>query len=150
MFEPERGISSLESVAKVAKTRGRHSLIGIAPDLVFRAAGSRAEINHHWLTDREGVSLNRAVGSVTGVNGLMPDGCAENYLHWRYSRAISVMKPSGWSKAFTQAPQSKLRYYLICAVCSVTVILVIDRLDQRMFLVLFGRGCRRHSRCRTC
>ena len=33
-------------------TRGRHSLIGLAPDLVFRAQGPSAEINRHWLTDR--------------------------------------------------------------------------------------------------
>ena len=32
--------------------RGRHSMIGLAPDLVFRAAGERAEINRRWLDDR--------------------------------------------------------------------------------------------------
>jgi anthranilate synthase component I len=32
--------------------RGRYSLIGIAPDLVFRADGTEAEINRNWLTDR--------------------------------------------------------------------------------------------------
>jgi anthranilate synthase component I len=33
--------------------RGRHSLIGLAPDLVFRAEGENASINRDWLTDRE-------------------------------------------------------------------------------------------------
>jgi anthranilate synthase component I len=33
--------------------RGRHSLIGLAPDLVFRARGNRAEINRAWLDDRD-------------------------------------------------------------------------------------------------
>jgi anthranilate synthase component 1 len=33
--------------------RGRHSLIGLAPDLVFRAEGDAAAINRQWLTDRE-------------------------------------------------------------------------------------------------
>lgn len=34
-------------------TRGRHSLIGLAPDLVFRAHGKVAAINRHWATDRD-------------------------------------------------------------------------------------------------
>ena len=33
-------------------TRGRHSLIGLAPDLLFRAHGDRAEVNARWATDR--------------------------------------------------------------------------------------------------
>ena len=32
--------------------RGRYSLLGLAPDLVFRAAGNAAAINPHWLNDR--------------------------------------------------------------------------------------------------
>ncbi|MDB5679168.1 anthranilate synthase component I family protein [Sphingomonas bacterium] len=46
-----RGDFLLESVEGGA-VRGRHSLLGLAPDLVFRATGDRAEINRHWLTDR--------------------------------------------------------------------------------------------------
>jgi len=51
LFEPERGDFLLESVEGGA-VRGRYSLLGLAPDLVFRANGERAEINRHWLTDR--------------------------------------------------------------------------------------------------
>jgi len=51
LIEPERGDFLLESVEGGA-VRGRHSLLGLAPDLVFRASGERAEINRHWLTDR--------------------------------------------------------------------------------------------------
>ncbi|MCE2729246.1 MAG: chorismate-binding protein [Sphingomonadaceae bacterium] len=51
LFVPERGDFILESV-EGGEARGRHSLIGIAPDLVFRAAGDRAEINSQWMTDR--------------------------------------------------------------------------------------------------
>ena len=51
LFEAERGDFILESV-EGGETRGRHSLIGIAPDLVFRAAGDKAEINNQWMTDR--------------------------------------------------------------------------------------------------
>jgi anthranilate synthase component 1 len=52
LIEPGRGDFLLESVEGGA-IRGRHSLIGLAPDLVFRAHGARAEINRHWATDRE-------------------------------------------------------------------------------------------------
>lgn len=52
LIEPGRGDFLLESVEGGA-TRGRHSLIGLAPDLVFRAQGEAAEINRHWLSDRD-------------------------------------------------------------------------------------------------
>jgi len=51
LIEPGRGDFLLESVEGGA-TRGRHSLIGLAPDLVFRADGDEAVINRRWLTDR--------------------------------------------------------------------------------------------------
>ena len=51
LFEEGRGDFILESVEGGA-VRGRYSLIGIAPDLVFRAEGEVAEINRHWMTDR--------------------------------------------------------------------------------------------------
>jgi anthranilate synthase component 1 len=52
LIEPGRGDFLLESV-EGGETRGRHSLIGLAPDLVFRAQGAAAAINPHWLTDRD-------------------------------------------------------------------------------------------------
>ena len=52
LIEPGRGDFLLESV-EGGETRGRHSLIGLAPDLVFRAEGNSAAINPHWLTDRD-------------------------------------------------------------------------------------------------
>jgi anthranilate synthase component 1 len=51
LIEPGRGDFLLESV-EGGSVRGRHSLIGLAPDLVFRATGAEAEINATWLTDR--------------------------------------------------------------------------------------------------
>ena len=52
LFEPDRGDYLLESV-EGGSVRGRHSLIGLAPDLVFRANGQQAEINRQWATDRD-------------------------------------------------------------------------------------------------
>ncbi len=51
LIEPGRGDFLLESVEGGA-VRGRHSLIGLAPDLVLRAAGDAAEVNARWLDDR--------------------------------------------------------------------------------------------------
>ncbi|WP_188064954.1 anthranilate synthase component I [Sphingobium sp. KCTC 72723] len=50
LFQADRGDFLLESVEGGA-VRGRHSLIGLAPDLVFRAEGQKAEINRNWATD---------------------------------------------------------------------------------------------------
>ena len=55
LIEPGRGDFLLESVEGGA-VRGRHSLLGLAPDLVFRATGETADINRHWLTDRAAFS----------------------------------------------------------------------------------------------
>lgn len=52
LFEAERGDFLLESV-EGGSVRGRYSLLGLAPDLVFRARGQMAEINSTWLTDRD-------------------------------------------------------------------------------------------------
>jgi len=52
LIEPGRGDYLLESVEGGA-SRGRYTLLGLAPDLVFRANGDRAEINDRWLDDQD-------------------------------------------------------------------------------------------------
>lgn len=52
LIEPERGDFLLESV-EGGEVRGRYSLLGLAPDLVLRVNGDRAEINRAWVTDRD-------------------------------------------------------------------------------------------------
>lgn len=52
LIEPGRGDFLLESV-EGGEVRGRYSLLGLDPDLVFRACGENAEINRDWRTDRE-------------------------------------------------------------------------------------------------
>ena len=51
LIEPERGDFLLESV-EGGEAWARYSLLGLAPDLVFRATGERAEINRSWMHDR--------------------------------------------------------------------------------------------------
>ncbi|GMM94411.1 anthranilate synthase component I [Qipengyuania sp. MTN3-11] len=51
LIEPGRGDFLLESV-EGGEVRGRYSLLGIDPDLLFRAEGTRAQINRSWAVDR--------------------------------------------------------------------------------------------------
>ncbi|CAM3184066.1 Anthranilate synthase component 1 [Sphingomonas antarctica] len=52
LIEPGRGDFLLESV-EGGRSRGRYSLLGLAPDLVFRADGDGAAINRDWAHDRD-------------------------------------------------------------------------------------------------
>ncbi|WP_108792355.1 anthranilate synthase component I [Erythrobacter sp. Alg231-14] len=52
LIEPGRGDFLLESV-EGGEVRGRYSLLGLDPDLVFRASEGVAAINPAWKTDRE-------------------------------------------------------------------------------------------------
>jgi len=77
LIEPGRGDYLLESVEGGA-VRGRHTLLGLAPDLVFRARGNDAEINPRWLTDRtafapvEGGALDALRGLVAACRMEVP------------------------------------------------------------------------------
>lgn len=51
LIEPGRGDFLLESV-EGGEVRGRYSLLGLDPDLVFRASDRTAEINSDWKLDR--------------------------------------------------------------------------------------------------
>ncbi|MFA9200426.1 MAG: anthranilate synthase component I family protein [Cypionkella sp.] len=52
LIEPGRGDFLLESV-EGGEVRGRYSLLGLDPDLIFRAQGERAEVNRDWALDRD-------------------------------------------------------------------------------------------------
>ncbi|MEI9928021.1 MAG: hypothetical protein WDN44_10455 [Sphingomonas sp.] len=93
--------------------RGRHSLIGLAPDLVFRATGDRAEVNPRWLADRAAfapcaeptlAALRALVASCRmPVPSELPRAASPA------SSAISAMRPSGWSSGWRARRQSDRR-----------------------------------------
>jgi anthranilate synthase component I len=70
LIEPGRGDFLLESVEGGA-TRGRHSLIGLAPDLVFHAHGDTAEVNRCWATDR--TAFQPAGSSLSALRNLVAE-----------------------------------------------------------------------------
>jgi anthranilate synthase component I len=136
LFEPERGDFVLESVEGGA-VRGRYSLIGLAPDLVFRANGPRAEINRHWLTNRDDFAASTE-DSLTALRALVascridvPDGlppalaCLVGYFGYETVGLIEKLprplaNPLGLPDMMFVRP---------------TLILVFDRLADRLFFV---------------
>lgn len=136
LFVQERGDFILESV-EGGETRGRHSLIGIAPDLVFRAAGNNAEINREWLTNRdafvpETLPALKALRALTtqcqmDVPEELPPALACLVGYFGYETIGLVEK-------LPRAVPSDLELPDMLFVRP-TVILVFDRLKDEMFLV---------------
>lgn len=136
LFEPERGDFILESV-EGGETRGRHSLIGLAPDLVFRAQGQKAEINREWLTKRDAFE-QEALPALDALRALatrcrmdvpaeLPPALACLVGYFGYETIGLVEK-------LPRAAQSQLELPDMLFVRP-TVILVFDRLKDEMFLV---------------
>ncbi|HEX7742165.1 MAG TPA: anthranilate synthase component I, partial [Sphingobium sp.] len=75
LCEADRGDFLLESVEGGA-VRGRYSLIGLAPDLVFRAQGQAAEINRQWATDRDAF-VPETSGALDALRALVAECRAE-------------------------------------------------------------------------
>jgi len=136
LIEPGRGDYLLESV-EGGETRGRHSLIGLAPDLVFRADGEAAEINRHWLTDREAFAPAGAP-TLAALRALVADcrmtvpaelpaalACLVGYFGYETFGLVETLprpaaNPLALPDMFFVRP---------------TVILVFDRLKDELFLV---------------
>jgi anthranilate synthase component I len=136
LFEPERGDFLLESVEGGA-VRGRYSLIGLAPDLLFRANGADAEINRHWLTDRGAFEPVKA-DSLTALHTLVDDcridvpeglppalACLVGYFGY---------ETVGLVEKLPRPPENPIGLPDMIFVRP-TLILVFDRLADRLFLV---------------
>ncbi len=136
LIEPGRGDFLLESVEGGA-VRGRHSLIGLAPDLVFRAEGNQAAINRHWLTDRSAFepctapTLDALRALVASCRMEVPDelpralACLVGYFGYETIGLVEKLPPRevdalGLPDMMFVRP---------------TVILVFDRLADALFLV---------------
>ena len=69
LIEPGRGDFLLESV-EGGEVRGRYSLLGLDPDLVFRATGTGCEVNRAWRHDR-GAFVPLAHNGLTELRALV-------------------------------------------------------------------------------
>lgn len=137
LMVPGRGDFLLESV-EGGEVRGRYSLLGLDPDLVFRATGNAAAINRDWRTDREaflpcpGEALAelRALAAACRIDP-MPEGlppalaCLVGYLGY---------ETIGLVETLPRAPDSPLDLPDMLFVRP-TVILVFDGLTNALFAI---------------
>jgi anthranilate synthase component 1 len=137
LIVPGRGDFLLESV-EGGEVRGRYSLLGLDPDLVFRASGNRAEINRDWRHDRtafvpcqgEALAELRALSAACRIDP-MPEGlppalaCLVGYLGY---------ETIGLVETLPRAADSPLELPDMLFVRP-TVILVFDGLTNALFAI---------------
>lgn len=136
LMQPGRGDFLLESVEGGA-VRGRYSLLGLDPDLVFRAEGDRAQINRHWQTDRaafvdvEGGTLAALRALVAecraDTDPALPPALACLVGHFGYETIGLVEKLPRPAPNPLDIPDMLF--------ARPTVILVFDRLEDALYLV---------------
>lgn len=136
LIRPGRGDFLLESVEGGA-VRGRYSLLGLAPDLLFRARGGAAEINRRWATDRDAFepleddALTAMRKLVTACRMTVPDGlpralaCLVGYFAY---------ETIGLVEALPRPPANPLDLPDMLF-ARPTLILVFDRLADQLYLV---------------
>ncbi|KTF68464.1 anthranilate synthase component I [Sphingomonas sp. HT-1] len=136
LIEPGRGDFLLESV-EGGSVRGRHSLIGLAPDLVFRSTGTRAEINRNWLTDRTAF-VHAGDAPLAALRGLVAD-CRMDVPE-SLPRALACLvgyfsyETIGLVETLPRPAQSTVDVPDMIFVRP-TVLLVFDRLADSLFIV---------------
>ena len=136
LIEPGRGDFLLESV-EGGEVRGRYSLLGIDPDLVFRATGDACAVNRAWRRDRQAFAA-LAGGSLAELRALVaacrievPPGlppalaCLVGYFGY---------ETVGLVEALPRAPEGDLALPDMLFVRP-GVILVFDRLTDELFAV---------------
>ena len=136
LIEPGRGDFLLESV-EGGEVRGRYSLLGLDPDLVFRATGHTATINRQWRWDRQAfvplegdclAELRKLVASChIDVPAQLPRALACLVGYFGYETIGLVEK-------LPRAQQSSLALPDMLFVRP-TLILVFDRLGDELFAV---------------
>jgi anthranilate synthase component 1 len=136
LIEPGRGDFLLESV-QGGEVRGRYSLLGLDPDLVFRATGHGAAINRNWQHDREafapmaGDALGELRALVAACRIDVPEelppalACLVGYFGY---------ETIGLVEHLPRAPQSKLELPDMLFVRP-TLIMVFDRLSDTLWCV---------------
>ncbi|WP_022681229.1 anthranilate synthase component I [Sphingobium bisphenolivorans] len=136
LFEADRGDFLLESVEGGA-VRGRYSLIGLSPDLVFRAEGQKAQINRQWATDRTAFAAEERT-SLDALRALVAECRAE--LDPALPPALACLvgyfgyETVGLVEKLPRPPENPIALPDMLFVRP-TVILVFDRLADVLYLV---------------
>ncbi|MDE2301523.1 MAG: anthranilate synthase component I [Sphingomonadales bacterium] len=136
LIEPGRGDFLLESV-EGGEVRGRYSLLGLDPDLVFRADGHAARINRNWRRAREDF-VPLAGDALAELRALVASCRIE--VPAALPRALACLvgyfgyETIGLVEQLPRAPQSPLALPDMLFVRP-TLILVFDRLGEELFAV---------------
>ncbi|MFM5907855.1 MAG: anthranilate synthase component I [Novosphingobium sp.] len=136
LMQAERGDYLLESV-QGGEVRGRYSLLGIDPDLVFRAIGHRAEVNRAWRQDRSAFSP-LAGDALAELRALVADCHIE--VPEELPKALTVLvgyfgyETIGLVEKLPRAPQSALELPDMLFVRP-TLALVFDRLTDDLWCI---------------
>lgn len=136
LIEPGRGDFLLESV-EGGEVRGRYSLLGIDPDLLFRATGATCEVNRQWQHSRDafsplpGDSLSELRALVQSCRIDVPPelpsalACLVGYFGY---------ETIGLVERLPRAPQSELALPDMLF-ARPTLVLVFDRLTDSLFCI---------------
>lgn len=137
LIEPGRGDWVLESVES-GETRGRYSLIGLDPDLMFEVTGDAARINRDWRRDRAAFAP-MTVPALQALRDLVaecrfdvPEGLPKalaTLVGFFAYETIGLVEPR-----IPRAPGAGLGLPDMIFVRP-TVILVFDRLADELFLI---------------
>jgi anthranilate synthase component I len=131
-----RGDWVLESV-EGGETRGRYSLIGLDPDLLFRAQGNAAEINRHWKTDRHDFVPCES-DALTALSDLVAECRAEMNPELPAALACLVgyfgYETIGLVEHLPPPPENPLALPDMLFVRP-SILLVFDRLSDQLFIV---------------
>ena len=136
LIVPGRGDFLLESV-EGGETRGRYSLLGLDPDLVFRATGAQAMVNRQWQTDRAAFSPLSG-GSLDELRVLAASCRIDTPPELPPALACLVgyfgYETIGLVEKLPRAPQSPLALPDMLFVRP-TLVLVFDRLSDQLFCI---------------
>ena len=133
----ESGSFLLESV-EGGQVRGRYSLLGLQPDLVWRATGDTSEINRDWRTDRTAFTPVPG-GALAALRGLVAEARADvptdlppalaSLVGYIGYEAVRLVEPSVPGNAPSPLGLPDMVFV------RPTLILVFDRLKDELFLV---------------
>ncbi len=136
LIEPGRGDWVLESVES-GETRGRYSLIGLDPDLLFEVTGDTARINRDWRHDKDAFAPLET-GALQALRDLVaecrfdvPDGLPKALATLVGFFAYETI---GLVERIPRAPGAGLGLPDMVFVRP-TTILVFDRLADELFLI---------------
>jgi anthranilate synthase component I len=137
LIEPGRGDFLLESV-EGGEVRGRYSLLGLDPDLVFRAEGHRCEINRAWQAGRE--AFEALPGDALAELRALVETCRIADVPAALPPALALLvgyfgyETVGLVERLPRAPQSELALPDMLFVRP-SLVLIFDRLGDELFCV---------------